>query len=419
LIDHMGPAKLSLLKSTISNWWIELGEELLACTSVNSIGISAGYFNYSLLNLDKTRSPDTHFVIFKHSHDSQLDQEGFLNSKIVLRNMGFTVVLFGDPETEKFALSLFPNAHIFQETSIVLARQWENEDESSFPAIDIEASPTADPISSLVAEVSQTRFFSAVQTLASYNRYTFGNGNSLARNWIISQLQGLPGLSVTTQSFTVQAATAFNVIATILGTERPDDWVIVAAHYDSTSQSPTTAAPGAEDNGSGSAGLLEMVRIIVRHPPPSTMIFVWCGAEEQGLYGSYYHAQLVVNGGNRAKVKLAHVMDMIAYKASANPNRVLLETSSTWSNLFPIYRAHAASYTNLGIFTSTNPFGSDHMSYLNAQMPSLLTIDYEYASYPHYHRTTDLPQYLTPALGADIIRMGLGTVAQFAGYPNT
>ncbi len=57
-------------------------------------------------------------------------------------------------------------------------------------------------------------------------------------------------------------------------------------HYDSTSQSTSSAAPGAEDNASGSAGVLELARVVIEAKPNVNVIFITFSGEEQGLVGS-------------------------------------------------------------------------------------------------------------------------------------
>jgi len=215
----------------------------------------------------------------------------------------------------------------------------------------------------------------------------------------------------------VGANTAYNVIATIIGHATPDVLVIVGGHYDSTSQSPTSSAPGAEDNASGAAAVLEMVRAFATQPPPSTVIFIFFSGEEQGLYGSTYHASLVVRDGLAARVRLMHNMDMIAYRAASNPAyNVLIETNKPFDTLFPSYTESAATYTKLELLYSTYAFGSDHEPYLNRGMPGVLTIDGDWDSYPDYHRTTDTPSKCNQELGFQIVQMGVATIAKHLGY---
>ncbi|MGM0529499.1 MAG: M28 family metallopeptidase [Bacteroidota bacterium] len=81
-----------------------------------------------------------------------------------------------------------------------------------------------------------------------------------------------------------------NVVATLKGTDPDDDRILlVSAHLDSRvddNYDSTTFAPGANDDGSGVAAILEMVRIMSKHEFPATIKFMIVTGEEQGLYGS-------------------------------------------------------------------------------------------------------------------------------------
>lgn len=72
-----------------------------------------------------------------------------------------------------------------------------------------------------------------------------------------------------------------DVVAVIEGTEITDEAVVVTGHYDSIQ-----FGPGCWDNATGSANVMYIYRHFLKNPPKRTMYFVWCGAEEQGLYGS-------------------------------------------------------------------------------------------------------------------------------------
>ncbi len=266
-----------------------------------------------------------------------------------------------------------------------------------------------------VDEVNAARWFADVTTLASWNRYTHGTGIASARDWLVQQFQALPGAAVTTQPFSVGSTTAQNVVARFEGTTTPDDWFIVGGHYDSTSQSPSTAAPGAEDNASGCAGVLEMARIFAAHPPGPTLLFLCYAGEEQGLYGSAAHAAALVASGDDAKVRAVLDMDMIGYSGDADLD-CLLETDSDHAFLIDAYTDAAAAYTSLRLVTSLSPAGSDHVPYLNRGMAALLTIENDWDSYAHYHRTTDTPDKILPslAMGEQILRMNVATLVALA-----
>jgi hypothetical protein len=293
---------------------------------------------------------------------------------------------------------------------LVLARQVANA--PARPVVPISAATRA-----LADEVDAQRWFDDVVTLASYNRYTNTSSILAARDWIAQQLAALPGVTVTTPSFEVTygwTATAYNVIGTLPGTTQPDDWYIVGGHYDSTSQAPYTAAPGAEDNASGCAGVLEMARIFTLHPPPATMLFICYSGEEQGLWGSEDHAGDLVAAGDASKVRAMLDMDMIGYEGDGVLD-CLLETDAWAQDVLQPFVDAAAQVTSLVISTSTFAFGSDHVPYLDNGMPALLTIENDWDIYPDYHRTTDLPANLTLEMGRQILRMNVAALAAMAG----
>ena len=79
-----------------------------------------------------------------------------------------------------------------------------------------------------------------------------------------------------------------DVIAIQRGTERPNDVVIITGHIDSRVSdvmNATADAPGANDDGSGSAAVLEAARILSKHKFPGTIVYALLSGEEQGLYG--------------------------------------------------------------------------------------------------------------------------------------
>eukprot|EP00026_Physarum_polycephalum_P008785 Phypoly_transcript_08886.p1 GENE.Phypoly_transcript_08886~~Phypoly_transcript_08886.p1 ORF type:complete len:440 (-),score=62.82 Phypoly_transcript_08886:51-1370(-) len=405
--NNLEGLKFSLKTVHGAEWCIEVGDKLLTFSEYPST-----------LTIRRTVEPI--FIVSK-VHISYL--EG-LEDKILLHNLGFAIIQAPrEAILETLQRNQFRGAdriENFDFTNRVLATQLANtrQDQGTIPESNAGSSVQAVSIQTLVDSVSESRWFSGVTALAQYNRYTRGTGIASAEKWIIDQLSGLKNLTITTQPFTSGATSGVNIIATLKGTTQPNRIVIIGGHYDSTSQSPNTAAPGAEDDASGASAVLEMARIFNQYGSPATAMFMFYSGEEQGLLGSAANAQSFVNQGNASKVALMHNMDMIAYQRSpSGPNQVLLETTSKWaSTLFPYYRTSATRYTTLGVFESTTAWGSDHESYLNRGMPGLLTIDKDWDTYPSYHRTTDTPDKLTPALGYQIIRLGVGAIAQALGF---
>ena len=100
------------------------------------------------------------------------------------------------------------------------------------------------------------------------------------------------GYAVVRQNITVGGAPSRNIVATRKGNGAGSrGTVIVTAHLDSINlkDGPSGLAPGADDNGSGSAGVLEMARVFAQHPATHDLRFILFGGEEQGLFGSRHY----------------------------------------------------------------------------------------------------------------------------------
>ncbi len=112
-------------------------------------------------------------------------------------------------------------------------------------------------------------------------------GNQETRLYLQDTLAGM-GLGVSTQG------TSYNVIGELPGVVNPDQVIIVSAHYDRVSGD----RPGGDDNASGTAGMLEVARVLSQYPFGATIRFVGFNAEENGLLGSkdYVSNYVVPNG---------------------------------------------------------------------------------------------------------------------------
>jgi len=95
--------------------------------------------------------------------------------------------------------------------------------------------------------------------------------------------------------------TITNVIATLKGTASPERFYVITGHLDSRVSDVlnfTDDAPGADDDGSGVAVVLELVRVFATHQFPGTLVLATVAGEEQGLFGSAHMAQQMKAAGN-------------------------------------------------------------------------------------------------------------------------
>jgi len=185
-------------------------------------------------------------------------------------------------------------------------------------------------IQQITTAVSQERLRSDVETLAAFGtRHTAGDTDSdtrgigAARRWLAAEFERISKangnrLQVSLQTFDYSSdgrritrdCRIVNVIATLPGTDPTarDRVYLVSAHYDSIPSAPSdyeSDAPGANDDGSGTAAVLELARVLSPHRFRATIMFVLFAGEEQGLLGS----RLAVEQFQRDGVAIAGVLN--------------------------------------------------------------------------------------------------------------
>lgn len=165
----------------------------------------------------------------------------------------------------------------------------------------------------LLREIDPVRIEATVRRLVGFGtRHTLSSqddpvrGIGAARDWIYDQLQEYAAssagrMTVRRQSFVqppgsrIPAPTTItNVLATLRGSTSPDRVYVVSGHYDSRVtdvMNATSDAPGADDDASGVAAVLELARVLASRPIGATIIFAAVAGEEQGLYGSAFLAR--------------------------------------------------------------------------------------------------------------------------------
>lgn len=254
-------------------------------------------------------------------------------------------------------------------------------------------------------------------------RWTYSDGLAggidLATAYVIARLEEY-GYTVVEQEFPMAGGTrtARNLLAIRPGNVTPDEVVVVGGHYDSITQVPTedpaVSAPGAEDNASGTAGMLELARVFANVEPERSIHFIAFGGEEQGLFGSrHYVDQLATNGWT---VVGAYTMDMIA--AWEDDYGVLIEGDGDSQALMQTLRDNVQALGVISSQFSFNPFGSDHIPFIQANIPALLAIDLDWAAYDEYHTASDRFSATDPTLGYEITRAIAGAVVDLAGTVN-
>jgi len=195
----------------------------------------------------------------------------------------------------------------------------------AFAQYPVDPGPRDPQIVAALKQVSPSRIRSTIEKLVSLQtRSTLsaqdpasiaaGHGIGAAREWIKSEFESYSRdcggcLEVKTDTFTEGPADRIprpteitNVYAVLNGTdpENAKRVVLVTGHYDSRNSDTldaTAAAPGANDDGSGTAVSLECARVLSKLKFPATVIFLTVAGEEQGLNGSHHFAQMAKAAG--------------------------------------------------------------------------------------------------------------------------
>ncbi|MCU0862371.1 MAG: M28 family peptidase [Planctomycetes bacterium] len=216
-------------------------------------------------------------------------------------------------------------------------------------------------IATMVAEVNQANLSSHVQALAAiFTRRANRAENAQAVTYVTNRLTQL-GLPFTTQTFSTQYGP--NIVVEIPGTELANEIVMVGAHLDSIAGTAANRSPGADDNASGSAAVLEIARIFSTRQFRRTVRFAWWNAEEFGLVGSRAYAQ---NAAAQNQQIVAYInTDMNAYRAPGDTYSVDYVTNDSTPSLITALVGWTQTYvpalqTNVGPLSAGT---SDHRAF--------------------------------------------------------
>ena len=267
-------------------------------------------------------------------------------------------------------------------------------------------------IVALLGTLSRDAFLADLETLAAHQtRRSDSAGFDEVATWAEAALTAT-GYTVTTQPVLRGGGHCRNVIADVPGSgAEPREVVLVTAHLDSINLSgPAEPAPGADDNGSGSAGLLALARALVGRPSVCDLRLILFGGEEEGLFGSIAYVAALPDA-ERGRIRAVLNMDMIGGRNTPEPG-VLLEGAAVSQDVIDALAGAAATYTDLAVTTSLHPFNSDHVPFIDAGIPAVLTIEADDGANPRPHTAADTLASVDPDLAISILRMNLAYLAE-------
>jgi peptidase M28-like protein len=344
-----------------------------------------------------------------------------------------------------------------------------------------DASPSADPqITAALADISAQRIEANIEKLVSFQtRLTLsaqdpdsikaGHGIGAAREWIKAEFESYSRacggcLEVKTDSFTENPSERIpkptvvtNVYAVLKGTdpENAKRIVLVTGHYDSRNSDTfdaTGIAPGANDDGSGTAVSLECARVLGKLKFPETIIFLTVAGEEQGLDGSAHFAKMAkdrgwdieaalnndIVGGDRSPQQNAGIVrvfsegvPLAATDAEVRRIRNLGGENDSASRQLARYvaevgRTYQTAAKPLIVFRLDRYLrGGDHISFNEQGYAAVRFTEYR-EDYNHQHQNVrtengieygDLPKFVNFDYVANVARVNAATLASLASAP--
>ncbi|MFF4251003.1 M28 family metallopeptidase [Streptomyces sp. NPDC001663] len=210
------------------------------------------------------------------------------------------------------------------------------------------------PVANVKAHLAQLQ---SIATANGGNRAHGRAGYKASLDYVKAKLDAA-GFTTTVQQFTSSGRTGYNLVADWPGGDT-NQVVMAGSHLDSV-----TAGAGINDNGSGSAAILETALAVSRagYQPTKHLRFAWWGAEELGMVGSRYYVNNL-STANRSKISGYLNFDMIG---SPNPGYFVYDDDPAIEKTFKDY------FTGLGISTEPETEGdgrSDHAPFKNAGVP--------------------------------------------------
>ena len=280
-------------------------------------------------------------------------------------------------------------------------------------------------IRTLLDSVSEDSIKASIEHLSSYwnrrydSRYIWD-----VQDWLVARYYQMGVDTVILHDFPIPDSdieTADNVLAIQWGTKTPDEFVICGAHYDSWNSDggdpDTICAPGADDNASGVAGILETARLLSKYTFNRSIIYAnWC-AEEIGLIGSAAYAKECNEQG--MDIVGYFNMDMNGYLEEGEQMRVHLvyvNRDSLLANFY--YNFCDIYYPELSVTQNWMPWGdSDFSSFNRNGYAALHPFENVYHSSPYIHTRQDVLGVSVNSLeqSRQFAQLNLGAVATLAG----
>lgn len=258
----------------------------------------------------------------------------------------------------------------------------------TYPSV-TETNPT---IMEMLSQVDTVNLYNTIDWMQQYIRDARKPEALITQNYLLDRFEEI-GLETYIHNHTAtiggtDTLEAGNIIAVQLGTEFPDEYIIISSHYDHPD------GPGADDNASGTAGVLECARILSQHSFKRTILYIPFNGEERWMVGSYPF----VHKCARENMNILGVfnLDMLGFWPGPEYGALTMYSGYSYisEQLFNYYQHVANLYIPempTYYFTEViDSYGGDHMPFNIYEYPALYIGDTEYQDENiHYHKPSD------------------------------
>jgi len=253
-------------------------------------------------------------------------------------------------------------------------------------------------LDSLIGLVVQDSLYSYTSRLqAFYRRYNGTDSCHAARDWIAAKFASFGYDSIVIDSF-VGSVSGQNVVAVKVGGKYPERQIVIGGHYDGVAVSPA-----ADDNGSGTAGTLEMARILKDIETDMTFIFIAFDGEEEGLWGSNHYSSMAAARGDNIVYMLN--MDMIAHLTNTTMAKLYYGPVIAYSQLWGRLADSLVGIT--GVLSGTSG-GSDHVGFIEEGYAATFVHEFNFSTV--YHSVRDSTIYMNFDYMTKMVQASLATV---------
>ncbi len=244
----------------------------------------------------------------------------------------------------------------------------------------------------MLSQVDTVNLYNTIDWMQQYIRDARKPEALITQNYLLDRFEEI-GLETYIHNHTAtiggtDTLEAGNIIAVQLGTEFPDEYIIISSHYDHPD------GPGADDNASGTAGVLECARILSQYEFKRTILYIPFNGEERWMVGSYPF----VHKCARENMNILGVfnLDMLGFWPGPEYGDVTMYSGYSYisKQLFDYYQHVANLYIPempTYYFTEViDSYGGDHMPFNIYEYPALYIGDIEYQDENiHYHKPSD------------------------------